>query len=242
MNYLFLIQQRSTSTRLPGKALMPVSVVSRPPGSWRVDDCSLAEMVYRRVHMSDAGCHSCIYLVIPEGDEDLKQVCSDACMDYREGPENDVYERFASVLKRLSFKPDYFFRVCGDNPCLDPGFIDEMVNRLESFAPEDRPDYLSYMTHDGTPAMQMKAGLFCEAIKTTAFLENPPVDQYGHDHVTPQLYMPEHCPPGYVQKTEFGLMPVSCEDLHLSVDTQEDLDRVRAVFNWKGDNFTWREL
>jgi spore coat polysaccharide biosynthesis protein SpsF len=100
-----LLQARVGSTRLPGKALMPI--LGKPMLHYTVETLKRSPAVER------------IVLVIPDvpADDPLVAFAKDEGVQCFRGSELNVLDRFYRAS--LQFKDSYYFRATGDNPILD---------------------------------------------------------------------------------------------------------------------------
>lgn len=120
-------------------------------------------------------------------------------------------------------KADYIYRVCGDNPFIQP----ELANDLGMYA-DGGYDYISQYIHD-EPAIQTKYGIFCELFKVDSLIYcgDDGIWDYAIEHVTPALYMRSDT---RIKKIEITNLP----DISLSIDTPEDLRRAESVIEFRG--------
>jgi spore coat polysaccharide biosynthesis protein SpsF len=218
MTVNFFVQARLGSSRFPGKCLEPV-----------LDDVTLLGSIDRRIRRSRhyrAG--SVVYLTSTSpADDPLAQYFESQGWAFLRGSEEDVFSRFRTACDR--YQPGLFVRICGDNPLLDPGFIDTLIDT----AGEQLSDYTSFCDDHGTPVILTHYGFFAEVISTGSFLSIDPqeMNSAAREHVTPPFYAPG---------TRFAshLLPIPAElvdpGMRLTVDTPRDLDIVRFVFDQGG--------
>ncbi len=228
MKFMFLIQARLGSTRLPGKVLKPI-----------YKDITLLELIYQRTLFSKYADRSNVYVLTSDNPQDdlLVDFLESKNILYSRGDENDVYQRYYSFLSKQNPLPEFFFRICSDNPFLEPSFIDNMCKVAIDQYPN--VDYVSYVSKDGVAIIQKKYGLFCELINTETFLKLDPQSQYARENVTPLLY----------QSGEFkiGYLPVPTQieesDFSLCVDTFQDLANCKKILTDIGkDDFSYTDL
>ena len=222
MTVNFFVQTRLGSSRYPGKCLEPV-----------LGDVSLLESIDRRIRRSRYHTDSSIlYLTSTSaGDDRLAGYLGERGWPCLRGSEDDVFSRFRAACERN--RPDFFVRICGDNPLLDPGLLDRAIDR----AIERNTAYTSFADPDGTPVILTHYGFFAEVVSASAFLALD-IDAIGagaREHVTPPFYATGASPPP-------ELLPVP-EDLadpgiRLTVDTPADMEVVRYVFAQGGLDVT----
>ncbi len=231
MNFIFLIQARSTSTRLPNKVLEGIT-----------DDKNLIETVYERVLMADPESRGKTWVLIPRGqkNDNLARFLKKKGIPYFRGSEDDVYLRFFEFLRTQKKRPDYVFRICSDNPFIEPIFIRKIIAFLK--ASKKLPDYISFKDKSGTPAILTHSGFFCEAIKYSTFIEAKKHTTQDHErmHVTPIFYRSS------AYKTKFLPMPAGFENKYLrcTIDTLEDLNLIKNIYRLVQNkkNFSYKEI
>lgn len=116
MRTVCIVQQRMASTRLPGKALLPLAGKSLTQ--------NLLERVKRATKL-DA-----VVLAVPATPENecLWQVAHDAGCEFYwySGEEHDLVGRYLAAAK--CFNADIIVRVPGDNPCVEYNAIDAAID------------------------------------------------------------------------------------------------------------------
>jgi spore coat polysaccharide biosynthesis protein SpsF len=119
MRIVGIIQQRMGSTRLPGKALLPLAGVE------------MTSHIYARAKR--AGSLDRVILAIPVCDEQAMLHLGIKQKDYfaYDGDESDLIGRYLAAAK--SSRADIIVRICGDNPCLEPRVIDYSVSEYLYF-------------------------------------------------------------------------------------------------------------
>lgn len=203
---LIVIQARSTSTRLPGKSLLPF------------EDSTVVEHVVRSALNARYILHSGVVstqvvLAIPEGDP-IKDKVQDVAII--EGSEVDVLSRFATAFRK--YQPDYMVRLTGDCPLL-PGKL--IANHVQSayhqeydFITNTFPEFRTYVD-----------GLDCEVISRRLFqwLISQDLNIFHKEHVT--TYLKKNKPSWAKYAAVFDWVDMSKEKL--SVDTKEEYLEVR---------------
>lgn len=131
MKYIAIIQQRIGSTRLPGKAMMPLL------GKKSATEC-LIERVKRSKYLDE------IVLAVPDSKENkvLINLAKKLNIQSFSGDEDDVLERVCSCIAyyRLKLKDDItVIDITGDCPLIEGAQIDKMIQLYN----KGQVDYLS---------------------------------------------------------------------------------------------------
>lgn len=216
------VQARMGSTRFHGKVLETLA-----PGV-RLIDC-LTERLFR----SRAVLPEKTFILTTDHpfDDVLASAAASLGLSVLRGSEENVFLRFRQACDRWS--SDYFFRVCADNPFIEPVFLDTMAD-YASAHPD--VDYVSYADRRGRPVITTPLGVFAELVSTRAFLEMDVtgIDRLTREHVTPRFYEPGGCYHLHLIQVPETL---DLEGLRLTVDTPEDLRLLRVVFEKIPSNF-----
>jgi spore coat polysaccharide biosynthesis protein SpsF len=228
MKFLFLIQARLNSTRLPGKVLMDLL-----PGE------PLLDILLKRigkVRNSTPNMH--VLTTVNSSDDALTDHLHRRGIQCFRGNEENVFLRFQDFLKQTPEQCDYFFRICADNPLIEPVFIEQMIDVAESN--HGMYDYISFKSSDGTPVIQNKYGIFCELIKKETFLNllSESLDHYQQEHVTPILYTDNV----FTIKLLDIPREIELNELRYTIDTIEDAEKVRNILMMHGVNASYHDL
>jgi spore coat polysaccharide biosynthesis protein SpsF len=217
-----LVQARTGSTRLPGKVLADVGGIPliahslrRLREAGRVDEVMLATTD----HASD---------------DALVEVAEREAVAVFRGSEHDVLSRLRGAAESAS--ADAVVRITGDCPLLDPAVVDRVVGALVD-APK-HSDYASNVLSRTYPK-----GLDTEAlwIDTLRRIDELATSEQAREHVTWFAYRER--PDLFTLRSVEGDEDRS--DLDWSVDTAEDLERIRAlvaVLDRPDQAMPWREL
>ncbi len=156
------LQARLDSTRLPGKALLPLR--GKP----------MVQMVMERLRRISAD----IYVLATdhEGKQRFTPMAEKAGFQVFEGSKEDVLERFCRAIE--TFKPKTVIRATGDNPLVSW----ELADRILEDHVRLKADYSAFQG--------MPLGLGVEVVEASALLQagKETEDPYDHEHVTPYLY------------------------------------------------------
>jgi spore coat polysaccharide biosynthesis protein SpsF len=196
-----VLQARMGSRRLPGKSLAPVA------GRTMLEHC------IERLRAS-SGLRVVLATTTRGEDDCIVREGERLGVEVIRGQDQDVLGRFVMVAERLSLTE--VVRATADNPAVD---IDAPRRVLEL----RRATGADYMTERGLPY-----GTAVEAISTVALLQSSALTTEAADreHVTRFA-----CRAAHFRALQTAAPPeIRRPDLRLTVDTQADLDFVRAVF------------
>ena len=197
-----ILQARYNSTRLPGKALEPLA------------GRTLLEHCLRR--LIKAGVARVVLATTWEPEDDvLAAIARRVGASVYRGDSHDVLGRFSHAARLFDLDP--VLRATGDNPAVDVQAPGRVLAAL-------RLTGADYVMEQGLPHGAAVEGMSAEALHRAATLAHDP---YDREHVT--SFIRAH---GGL----FHLVDVNAPaslvrpSLHVSVDTQDDLDRVRELF------------
>lgn len=166
-------------------------------------------------------------------DDEIEEICHRLSVKCFRGSENDVLDRFISAAK--TFGASKVVRVCADNVFLDVEELRDLYNRLKN---SDR-DYESYQTSDGTPSIRTHYGFWAEGAALNALEKAKELTEepFYHEHVTNFIY-------GNPDLFKINLKPLakiyptieSYPYLRLTVDTRDDFDISRKIYNYFIEN------
>jgi spore coat polysaccharide biosynthesis protein SpsF (cytidylyltransferase family) len=204
MKIVGIIQARMGSTRLPGKMLLPLAgapVIQR-----------VLERVQRATMLDE------IVLAAPAKDVDAfrASVSGRVWLYGYPGDEADLIDRYRCVA--WSHRADVIVRIPGDNPCVDPDYIDDAVRRYlttPSIFFSNTTDYVGPTAVDG-----IGAEVF--SLSRLAWLDQ---------RVGDRADWREH-PHRYFEA--YGLYTLPKADLRLDVNTQEDYEYIRDLYDQMG--------
>jgi spore coat polysaccharide biosynthesis protein SpsF len=199
------IEARMTSSRLPGKVLLPA--VGKP----------LLELMIerlRRARRLDA-------IVIATTEEassgpivELAERLGVGCF---RGSEDDVLGRVLGAAQ--AYEADLIVETTGDCPLIDPATVDLIVERFLDGGVDYCSNTLERTDPRGLDAQAFSAAVLAEVAELT----DDPADR---EHVS--LYIYEH-PERYRLRSVVSERPETAE-LRLTVDTEDDYELIRTVF------------
>jgi len=207
-----ILQARTGSKRLYGKSLLPIT--NEP----------LVVLCNRRLKNKDLK----IITLIPTGKEDnyLAYVLKKNKLKFFRGHKLNVLKRFRTYTKKLK-EDDIVIRVTADNPFVDGVFLKKLLNiykskKLEYFSAHDNIKNLPY-------------GIQAEIFKVKHLRETTLKNKYNSEHVTPEIKKK------YLDKNiKIFLRNYSgISNLKLSIDTLNDLNRVKKIFFYfRGNSYS----
>lgn len=214
-NVIIGIQARSTSKRYPRKVFE--TIAGKPMINHVIDACNRTALYLNRFTHTTKTMVS-IALLVPEGDE-LASVFKKHYIVV-EGSEDDVLSRYALASKKLG--ADYMVRVTGDCPMIPAYLITKhiktaIMNNFDYLSNVD-PDFR--LSADGTDCEVMSARML-EHLHLTA----KPGPEREHVTLLARSNPPDWAKIGHV----IGYKDEST--LKISVDTPEDLERVRWQYD-----------
>ena len=215
-----IIQARMGSTRLPGKVLMDLA------GQPALLRCVRRT---RRAKMIDA---VAVATSIKPADDAVSELCRQQGIPCFRGSEDDVLDRYYHAA--TEFGADIVVRITGDCPLIEPVIVDQTIAEFIKHAPE--VDYACNFL----PARTYPRGLDTEVVGFGALKRvwREDDDPARREHVTP--YIREN--PNLFCITSIA-SPVDYSNQRWTLDTGEDLEFVRCIYNYFGhDGFTWKEV
>lgn len=203
------IQARSTSSRLPGKAM--ALIAGRPMLEYTIGAClsSASHLASKR------GVEAMVAVLVPKGDDLVGQVRMAPVL---EGPEHDVLERYRMATEH--WKADVVVRITGDCPLVPP----HTISRVTALALDRGYDYVSNVDERFRTTID---GSDCEAVSRRLLLDTAAraTETADREHVTTLI---RREPPEWA-KMGIVLNHFDLSWIKLSVDTEEDLARVRQA-------------
>ena len=218
MKVVAIIQGRMSSSRLPGKVLKEIA--GEPMLGWVVERARRARTVDEVM----------VATTREPADDPIAAFCAPRGYPCYRGDLFDVLDRFYQAARLAG--AEVIVRLTADCPLIDPGLIDQTVGALwnrPSGASSPLEGPVDFAANRLPPPWQRTypIGLDVE-VCTFAALERAwrEADQaYQREHVMPYLYE---------QPGRFKVLRVDHDpdygDLRWTVDTPQDLDLVRAIF------------
>lgn len=220
MNRTLIIQARTTSTRLPGKVLLPL--LGQPMLAHQIERLKRCRLLDQIV----------VATTTNASDDPLVELARRAQVLWFRGDESDVLDRFYRAA--VEHGAAVVVRVTADCPLIDPGLTGRVVGEFL-----DRQPALDYASNV-YPRRTYPRGLDTEVCRFDA-LEcawREARDRAAREHVTPYIYRhPERFRLHGVTGTE------DYSHWRWTVDTPEDFELVRRIYEQFGHNrFAWQDV
>lgn len=214
-----IIQARCNSKRFPNKVMKKIN--GKP----------LIEYVYKRIQKSKKikkiiiACSSLI------SDDPIANYCNKKKYLLLRGSLNNVLSRYSAVLKK--YKLNYFVRITGDSPCIDPRLIDKAINIFKN----KKCDLVTNVNPRSYPK-----GISVEVIKSQLIYDvekKTNITRENKEHITSYFYKKK--------KNKYNIINFNNNNNYskysLAIDTIDDLKRLKSVLkkNFFFD-FTWKQI
>lgn len=201
-----IIEARMTSSRLPGKVMLPIC--GKPE----------LELLVERLRQSRLLDGVVIATTTNATDDVLEALAARLGVGCFRGSEEDVLDRVLKAAQATG--TEVIVEVTGDCPLVDPDILDGLVALYR----RGEHDYVSNTLRRTYPR-----GLDVQVFSTATLADvarrtDDPVD---HEHVS--LYIYEH-PELYRLHNQDSGLPERWWDLRLTLDTEEDYTLIRRVF------------
>lgn len=206
MKIISTVEARMGSSRFPGKSLAPI--LGRP----------MLEMLVERLRFVAAIDQVVIATTTEPQDDAIARWAGSAGVGIYRGSSHDVLDRVLKAARE--HEADLIVEICGDCPLIDP----ETVTGVIDLYREGGYDYVSNILCEGYPR-GLDTQIFSTALLAeVAELTSDPADR---EHVS--LFIYEH-----PERYRLGCLETDAElrrrQLRLTVDTPEDLELIRAIF------------
>ena len=196
------LQARIDSTRLPGKALLPLA------GRTVIDHVMEA---LREIRAD-------IHVLLTDGDslESLAPHAASCGFEIFEGPKDDVLSRYAGAVSRYGAR--YVIRATGDNPLVSPSLATAILA-------EHIGGGFDYSGYAGAPL-----GTGVEVVTASVLLEAAAeaAEPYEREHVTPYIY---RRPEAFAVHRPAAPKQFYLPDARVTLDTEKDYTFIREIFS-----------
>lgn len=206
MKTVCIIEARLRSTRLPGKVLLPI--LGKP----------MLELMVERLTRARSVDELVIATTDQPADAAIAELGARLGVGVFRGSEEDVLARVLGAAR--AFDADVVVETTGDCPLHDPAIIDKVVADFGIGGADFVSNTLPYTTPRGTDVRVFTTDALAEIDRST----DDPADR---EHVS--LHFWEH-PEKYRLRNVETALPAFAADLRLTVDTPEDLELVRCIF------------
>ncbi len=197
------------SARLPGK--MMADLAGRP----------LLWHILQRARRIRADLPVVLATTDHERDEVLADQATQLGIPVVRGSEDDVLDRFLQVLTK--YPANWVVRICGDSPLFDPGFLD----RCLTIAQREDADVVKF--RGGGPSL-FQGGEVVSARALHYSRRHAADDPLATEHVTAWAMQHAATRPDIFRTAYLEPEPGLMQDRKLSIDTAEDLGKLRALY------------
>lgn len=204
------IEARMTSSRLPGKVLMDC-----------VGEPMLQRMVERlkRVPSLDG---IVIATTVNADDDPVAELADRLGVGCFRGSEHDVMERVLGAARAHDI--DVIVETTGDCPCIDPDIVERCIAAWREANTNGRVDYLSNVLERTYPV-----GMDTQVFPTDILADAAGRTDHETDREHVSLFIYRH-PELYSLKNVAAPPELTAPDIHITLDTPEDLVLIRGVF------------
>lgn len=206
MKAVCTIEARFASTRLPGKVLLPVA--GKP----------MLELMIERLTRARTVDEVVIATTDRPSDDAIENLGRRLGVGTFRGSEDDVLARVLGAAQ--AYQADLIVETTGDCPLIDPAIVDKVVADYRIGGADFVSNVLPYTTPRGTDVRVFSTA----ALARVDELTDDPADR---EHVS--LYFMER-PGEYRLRNVETALPAFAADLRLTVDTPEDLELIRRIF------------
>ena len=206
-----VVEARMTSSRLPGKVLMPAG--GKP----------LLQILLERLRKVDLLDQIIVATTVNTTDDPIIDLVNQLDgVSYTRGSEHDVLDRVNSCLKE--HQVDICVEITGDCPLTDPQIVSEVINAYA----EAQPDTV-YLSNTGA-VNHVPAGFDVQVFSAQALnqLSEETQDPDDREHVSYGFYRPES---NNIWKPQFISHPQAAPGIGMLVtlDYEEDYKLIRAI-------------
>lgn len=229
INVLIAIQARSTSTRFPRKIFEMIG--DRRMLDHVIDRAqSASDHIMRHTMRVKIDCE--VAVLHPEKDDEIVKAFHNPNVIFFGGSEEDVLSRY--IMAQRMTDCDYIVRLTSDCPLIFSFIIAKHINS-SAFSTLDhvKEGPIDYMSNIDEECRTVADGLDCEILSKQAiqWLDRNATSTFDREHVTTALRRER--PPALRQA--FCSMHLDTSSMKLSVDTPEDLERVRLVYETRAN-------
>ena len=195
-----------TSTRLPGKVLMPLA------------GATVLERLIERLRRSKYVDEVVVATTTNAPDDAIVELCERLKCSYYRGSESDVLLRVLETAQK--YKADIIVETCGDSPLIDHRHIDALLDMYFD------GDY-DYVSNSLEPTFSIGFDVKIFSTEALARVEKISNDPYVRDNVSPYFYQ-------HPELYKLGQLPAEARmrrrDIRLTLDYKEDYELINTVF------------
>lgn len=212
------VEARMGSTRLPGKVLLPLYGEE------------LLSHIVARLRRSQFISEVIIATTTSSQDDVIVDLCERKNIRCHRGSIDNILERIIEAAR--PYAPDYMIQATGDNPCITPGLVDDVILNLI----DSKADYVG--NHFGAiPCGLEVRGFTYDAIKKVQKKTTDPIDLvHGSYYI-------------YSNPKEFNVraidpaLPEAFPEVRLTVDEPRDYKLIYHIFDhFKGSDWSLQQL
>jgi len=208
MKTVIIVQARMTSTRLPGKVVMPI--LNKPLLAYQIERM-------RRVNLAD---EIVIATTVNDEDQPIINLCNELAVPYFRGSECNVLERYYEASRKHNATT--IVRLTSDCPLIDPVIVDKVIG----FYNENKNDY-DYVSNVLQRTYPRGLDVEVFSFKTLGQVFQDATALSDKEHVTAFIYRhPEKYRLGNVSNTE------DYSRYRWTVDTSEDFQLVHKIIEY----------
>lgn len=206
MRTIAIIEARMTSTRLPGKVLLPI--LGRP----------MLELMIERVRRAQRIDQVMLATTVNASDDAIVELAQRTGVGWYRGSEEDVLERV--LFAAQSVNADLIVELTGDCPLIEPRVIDKLI---EVYAGNNF-DYVANILKRTYPR-----GLDTQVFSTATLARVAGLTKDPHDREHVSLYIYQHPEHFYLHNVESEL-PQRYWNLRWTVDVHHDFQLVEKIY------------
>jgi len=211
LNTGFIIQARTSSTRLPNKVLKPF-----------YNDYTILDIILKKLIQEFNHYPIILATTTNPADDILEETAKKWHINLFRGDENNVLNRF--IIAAEQYQLNGIIRICSDNPFLDM----EAMHKLLKEAIGLQYDYVSYRVH-AKPAIKTHYGFWSEFVTISALkkISHLSTNKIHFEHVTNFIYEnPDNFNIKWIEVPKY----VKEEELRFTVDTLEDFKLQQKIY------------
>ena len=223
-----IVQARMGSTRLPNKILYNA-----------INDVSFLKYFYNRIKKSNKINRIIIATTTNKNDNIIEDVCMQNNWNYYRGDENDVLDRYYQAS--LKFNCQNILRITSDCPLIDHQVIDSLIDNFYNLKGIDCLTMYYHGKHGFPDGTNGEIFTFDSLKKAWEDSKN----QQDREHVSPYIHRNMNI--NKFKVTVPKNINIDLDNLHLSLDTKQDLDNLRKIISYfhkigKNDTFTYIDV